>query len=183
MGEIISVPEFPLGAIKDVRFSFQDPLVFAHFQFASFILGLLARINEIIQVKYGFVNDFWQYLVSLDDFLKREIRKIQDCDFTSFPYLAAIGQENHPQFVSILKHLCLNISVRFTSICSSLDKKKIKRHLDYEQMIIHPCAAVNDHPRCGVSPFLHVFYLKNHLFRAHHPMCFLNPELKQNGHS
>ena len=155
----ISAPEHPLGEIKDVRFSFQHPLVNAHFQFAWYVLDLLGNINEIFQVKYGFVHDFWEYLVSLGEFIKGEILKIGRRDFGTFRFLAEIDPESLPQFVSILKSLFLNVSVRFATICASLDKKKVKRFLDFDRMIIHPCPAVSDLPRCGVSPLLNIFYL------------------------
>ena len=156
----ISTPQHPLGTIKDVPFSFKQPLVNAHFQFAWYVLDILGRINEIFQVKYGFVHDFLEYLVSLGEFLKVEIRKIEQHDFRTFRYLAEIDSEHIPQFVTILKRLFLNISVRFATICSSLDKKKVRRYLDFDQMIIHPCPAVSDHPRCGISPLLNVFYAR-----------------------
>ena len=110
----VSSSKYPLGQIKDVPFSLMNGLVKAHFQFAAFILDLLGRINEIFQVKYAFVNYCWECLLSLHNFLVCELGKIERGDFSRFPF---IGQnaESRPQFVTILKHLILNLVVRFSA--------------------------------------------------------------------
>ena len=60
----------PIGPIKDVPFSFQHPLVDAHFRFATSIFEVLGRINEIFQGKYGFVHYFWEYMVPFYQLMK-----------------------------------------------------------------------------------------------------------------
>ena len=68
--------------------------------------------------------------LSLDQFLKRELEKIQNGDFGRFPFLYEIGMENVPQFVSILKHLIMNVFVRFFYMSFSLNKGSIKDFID-----------------------------------------------------
>ena len=65
----ISTPKHHLGEVKDVFFSFTHPLVDAHFQFAFFVLDILGNINTIFQMKYGFILNFWEYLVFSMSFL------------------------------------------------------------------------------------------------------------------
>ena len=67
----IATSKHPLGQIKDVFTTFEHPLVMAHFKFARFVLAVLAEINTIFQAKYGFITDFWDYLMSLGVFLKK----------------------------------------------------------------------------------------------------------------
>ena len=71
----------PLGAIGDVVLSFGNPLVKAHFQFACYILDGMGEINTIFQEKYAFIPYSWEYLWSLGQFLRRELRKIENGDF------------------------------------------------------------------------------------------------------
>ena len=66
--QYISTPKHPLGAIKDVFFSFKHPLVDAHFRFAFFDLDLLGGLNTIFQMKYAFIPNIWEYLVVFTSF-------------------------------------------------------------------------------------------------------------------
>ena len=61
------------------------------------------------------------------------------------------------QFAQILKSLNPNLEVRFYDISSSLNKKAIKNHLVYDQMVIRRCPAVVNRGVCGVAPLLDVF--------------------------
>ena len=162
----VSSSKYLLGQIKDVPFSLMNGLVKAHFQFAAFILDLLGRINEIFQVKYAFVNYCWECLVSLHNFLVCELGKIERGDFSRFPF---IGQnaESRPQFVTILKHLILNLTVRFFNVSFSLNKKKMRRFLDYGQAKIMPGAPTDGRERCGISPLLDVFKVRQTLVPGH----------------
>ena len=126
----VSTAKHPLGQIKELRLSFKHPLVDAHFRFAKDILDILGDLNELFQVRYAFVNNLWECLVSLHQYLVRELRKIENRDLSGFPYLARIGEENLPQFVVILKHLILNLNVRFFNISFSMDKRVVKPFLD-----------------------------------------------------
>ena len=58
-------PKHPLGPFNDVPLSFGHPLVNAHFRFAYDILDILGDINTVFQMKYSFVNYFWEYTVCL----------------------------------------------------------------------------------------------------------------------
>ena len=151
----------PLGALKDVPFSFTDHLVNAHFDFAFFVLDILGEINTIFQEKYGFVPYLWEYITSLCQFLIGELRKIEGGDLDAFPLLKEVEEGEICQFTKILKSLILNLEVRFFDISSSLNKKAIKSHLDYDRMAIGRCPAVEDRVVCGVPPVLDVFYVKD----------------------
>ena len=157
----LATSKFPLGPIKDVPFSFRNPLINAHFRFALAVLEVLGEINTIFQTKYGFFPNLWEYLSSLDQFLRRELWKIQHGDFTSFPCLAQIRLDNIPQFVSILKHLIMNLYVRFYAMSFSLNKVSIKDYIDYDRMRILPGAPNPDDSRCGVSQLLEVFNMRH----------------------
>ena len=85
--EHISSSTFPLGKIKDAGFSFKNPLIDAHFRFASYIFDRLGDVNEIFQEKYGFVHYFWENMIPLDQVLKNELEKIETGDFATFPFL------------------------------------------------------------------------------------------------
>ena len=159
--EHIATSKKPLGQIKDVRFSFTNPLVNAHFRFALFVLDVLGEINTIFQAKYSFFQNLWEYVPSLGQFLMRELEKIQRRDFGSFPYLAEVGLDNIPQFVSILKRLIMNLSVRFYNISFSLNKGTIKDFIDYEAMNILRGAPIPDGSRCGLSDLLEVFNMRH----------------------
>ena len=111
----ISTSKHPLGPIQEVPFSFREPLIKAHFKFALFVLDVLGEINTIFQAKYGLLPDLWEYLPSLGQFLRNELWKIQFRRFDRFPFLSKIGLDKIPQFVSILKHLIMNLTVRFSA--------------------------------------------------------------------
>ena len=87
------------------------------------------------------------------------IGKIERGDFSRFPF---IGQnaESRPQFVTILKHLILNLVVRFFSVSFSLDKRAVKNFLDYENAAFLNGMPVVDVSRCGVVPLLELFNIK-----------------------
>ena len=72
-----------------------------------------------------------------------------------------MGLENIPQFVSILKHLIMNVFVRFYNMSFSLNKGSIKDYIDYERMVLLPGVPIRDSSRCGVSQLLEVFNM-NH---------------------
>ena len=78
----------PLGALRDVHFSFTHPLVDAHFQFACYVFDVLGQINTIYQEKYAFVPNLWECLWPLGQFLKCELRKIENGNFGLFPFFA-----------------------------------------------------------------------------------------------
>ena len=122
----ITSSDTPLGPIKNVPFSFQHSLVNAHFRLAKAILEILGDINEIFQRKYGFVHDFWEYMVPFYQLMKYELGKIENGDFTTYPFLGQLGQNEIPRFTTILKHLILNLNVRFFNVSFSLDKKKVR---------------------------------------------------------
>ena len=152
--------QIPLGEIKDLFFSFENPLVLAHFKFASEIFDMLGEVNEIFQRKYGFINYHWEYLVTLFKFFVRELQKLQNNDFSRFEYLALFDQEKRDHFTEILKNLILNLKVRFLAVSFSLNKKSIGPFLDYQNMMILNGAHVGDLSRCGVSPMLELFNVK-----------------------
>ena len=119
----ISTPKHPLGEVKDVFFSFTHPLVDAHFQFAFFVLDILGNINTIFQMKYGFILNFWEYLVVFHEFLVGELRKLEAGDLGRFTYLSSVRVEDQPQFVKLLKLLILNLQVGFFTLSFPLDKR------------------------------------------------------------
>ena len=112
----VASSKHPLGQIKNVPFSFGNELVKAHFEFALVILDILGEINQVYQVKYGFLPYFMDYLASLYGFLKNELGKMIHEDVSGFPCLARIEMENIGPFKSILKHLITNLSVGFYTI-------------------------------------------------------------------
>ena len=71
-----------------------------------------------------------------------------------------MGDETLKQFIVILKHLILNLRVRFFNISFSLDKRVVKKYLDYENVMIRPEAPVWNCSRCGVAPFLELFNIR-----------------------
>ena len=157
----------PLGALRDVYFSFTHPLVDAHFQFALFVLDILGEINTIFQEKYGFIPNLWEYIWPLDQFLRRELWKIENGDFGRFEFLHQVRRDEIGQFAKILKSLILNLEVRFYDISASLNKKSIKRHLNFDRMVIERGAPIVDRVVCGVLPLLDVFYVKDAFVNAH----------------
>ena len=156
----ISTSKFSLGAIKEVPFSFSNPIANAHFRFAFFILDVLGQVNELFQAKYSFVNYCWEWLLSLFSFLKSELLKMENGNWTLFPYINDVSLENRPQFVSIMKHLILNLSVRFFTVSFSLNKTVVRNHLDYENMSIGPLALLDDGSRCGLSALFEIFNIR-----------------------
>ena len=156
----IATPTHPLGVLKDVIFSFQHPLVNAHFRFSLFILDILGDLNTLFQTKYSFVNYFWEYLVVLHQFLVGELRKMEEGDFGRFVFLNSVRNEDRPQFVDIMKHLILNLQVRFYRPSFSLDKRSIKKFLNYDTMSICPEAPIGDCSRCGLSPLFELFNVR-----------------------
>ena len=115
---------------------------------------------------------------TLRQFLYRELWKIETRDPNSFSYIAECGEENRPQFVSILKHLILNFKVRFYTPSFSLDKRAIKDYLDYDNVLISPRAPPAPVERCGLSNLLDVLTIRQptlpvHLLNTmrHHGIC------------
>ena len=123
--EHISSSPFPLGQIKDASFWFKNRLIDAHFRFASYVFDRLGDVNEFFQAKYGFVHHFWEYMIPLHQIMKNELEKIENGNFTTFPFLRKLETRQIPQFVSILKRLILNMTVKFFNVSSSLDKKNV----------------------------------------------------------
>ena len=112
--QFLATQKFPLGEIKDVPFSFDHPLVRAHFQFAKDILDILGDLNELFQMKNAFINNLWDYMASLYQFLVGELGKIETGNFSRFSYLSGMGDETLKQFIVILKYIILNLRVRFS---------------------------------------------------------------------
>ena len=145
--------DVPLGQIKDAGFSFKNPLIDAHFRFASYIFDRLGDVNEIFQAKYGFVHYFLEFMIPLDQVMKNELAKIGTGDFATFPFLRKLEKCQIPQFVSILKHLILNMTVRFFNVSSSLNKKNVRKFLNYDQVVIMPGAPLDGRESVGFCPF------------------------------
>ena len=98
---------------------------------------------------------------------KFELWKIENGELTSFPFLADMDENNLSQFTTILKLLILNLTVRFFNVSFSLNKKKIRRFLDYGQAKIMPGAPTDGRERCGISPLLDVFKVRQTLVPGH----------------
>ena len=62
-------------------------------------------------------------MIPLHQIMKNELQIIENGNFASFPFLRKLETRQIPQFVSILKHLILNMTVRFFNVSSSLNKK------------------------------------------------------------
>ena len=88
------------------------------------------------------------------------MRKLQQGDFGRFTYLSSVRVEDWPQFVSILKHLILNLQVRFYSPSLSLDKRTVGGFLDDDHVSIQPQAPIGDCSRCGLKPLFELFKLR-----------------------
>ena len=114
----------------------------------------------MFQVRYAFVNNLWECLVSLYEYFVRQLRKIETGDFADFRYLAGVGDENLGQFVIIMKHLILNLQMRFFTASFSLDKRVVKPFLDYDNMKILRGAPGGDSSRCGIEPVLELFNVR-----------------------
>ena len=125
------------------------------------------------------MNYYWEWLLALHGFLNGELGNLERCNFGRFPYLAQIDREIMPQFVTILKSVILNLSVRFFCIGFSLNKKTIRRFLNYENMTIDPMAPVVNSSRCGLSPLLEVFNLRHTDVTTH--MSLTLPQLHIEG--
>ena len=97
-------------------------------------------------------------------FLINELRKLENGDLGSFSFLDEISLDNMPQFVSILKHLIMNLSVRFFNISFSLNRGLVKDFIDYEGMDILPGAPIPDGSRCGLSQLIQVFNMRHLAF-------------------
>ena len=156
----IASPSHPLGQVKDVPFSFNHPLVDAHFRFAFDILDILADINTVFQMKNSFVNYFWECLIVFHRYLVGELMKIEDGNFGRFTYLSSVRIEDRPQFLTILKSLILNMQVRFFRPSFSLDRLSIRDYLDYDRVCIRPEAPIVDCSRCGLTPLFELFNLR-----------------------
>ena len=59
-----------------------------------------------------------------------------------------------------MKHLILNLQVRFYQPSFSLDKRSIKKYLDYDNVSISPQAPNVDVSRCGLFPLFELFNMK-----------------------
>ena len=161
MGKTRCIIKTSLGQIKDVLFSFGNELVKAHFEFALVILDILGEINQVYQVKYGFLPYFMDYLASLYGFLKNELGKMIHEDVSGFPCLDRIEMEDIGPFISILKHLITNLTVRFYTISFSLNKRSIRPLLDYENMTVNSQEPVCDPTRCGLPELLRIFGVRH----------------------
>ena len=101
-------------------------------------------------------------------FLRGQLGNLERSYFDRFQYLLQIDKEIMPQFVTILKSVILNLSVRFFCIGFSLNNKTIRSFLNYENMTIDPIAPLENSSRCGLSPLLEVFNLRR---RMSQPIC------------
>ena len=99
-------------------------------------------------------------LLSFTSFFVRELGKIEARDFGKFEYLSLVREEDRPQFVTIMKHLILNLQVRFYQPSFSLDKRSIKKYLDYDNVSISPEAPNQDRSRCGLSQLFELFNIR-----------------------
>ena len=99
--------------------------------------------------------------------MRGELRKIENGNFGLFPFLRKVQRDEIGQFAKILKSFILNLEVRFFDISASLNKKSIKKYLDYDRMVIEQGAPILDRVVCGVGPLLDVFYMKDALVNVH----------------
>ena len=88
------------------------------------------------------------------------MRKLEAGDFGGFTYLSSVRLEDRPQFVKILKHLIVNLQVRFYTPSSSLDKRTVGGFLDYDRVTIRPDVPTGDCSRCGLIPQFKLFNLR-----------------------
>ena len=88
------------------------------------------------------------------------MRKREEGDFGRFTYLSSVRVEDRPQFVRILKHLILNLQVRFFTPSFSLDKRTVGVFLDYDHVSILPQAPIPDCSRCGLKQLFELFKLR-----------------------
>ena len=61
--------------------------------------------------------------------------------------------------------------MRFDSVSFSLDKQKVKKFLNYDQMRIMEGAPLEGRERCGISPLLDVFNIRESLVPRHLSSC------------
>ena len=139
----------------------------AHFKFAHHILNILAELNTIFQAKYCFITDSWHYLVSLGEYLKKELLKFQNGDMSSFSFLSRVPIESSSQFETILIHLIINFGVRFYRPSFSQDKRSLKGFLDYDNAVVLPGAPHDVVDRCGLSPLTDIFFITNTTIPEH----------------
>ena len=99
--------------------------------------------------------------------MRGELRKIENWNCGLFPFLRKVQRDEIGQFAKILKSFILNLEVRFFDISASLNKKSIKKYLDYDRMVIEQGAPILDRVVCGVGPLLDVFYVKDVVVGAH----------------
>ena len=99
--------------------------------------------------------------------MKYELEKSEKGDFTTYPFLGKVERKEIPQFTTILKSLILNLRVRFDSVSFSLDKKNVKKYLNYDQMCIMQGAPSDGGERCGIYPLLDVFHIRKNLVPRH----------------
>ena len=106
-------------------------------------------------------------MIPLHQIMKNELEKIEDSNFTTFPFLRKLETAQIPQFVTILKRLILNMNVRFFHVSSSLNKKNVRKFLSYDQVVIMPGAPVDGRERCGLLPILDVLNIRPWLVPRH----------------
>ena len=92
-------------------------------------------------------------MIPLDQVLKNELLKIETGDFATFPFLRKLETSHIPQFVSILKRLIVNMTVRFFNVSSSLNKKNVPKFVNYDEVVIMPRAPLDGRESVGFCPF------------------------------
>ena len=98
-----------------------------------------------------------------------------DHDVSGFPCLVQIEMYHLSPFIAILKHLIMNITVRFRTISFFLNKRTIRPVLDYENMTFNSDGPVGDQTRCGLSELFLIFGIRfkdipielDRIFRTH----------------
>ena len=118
-----------LTNVNSERF-FSNGFIKAHFQFASFVLERICCLNRRMQEQYVLVHETWESVQCLKRQFEADLVDMERGSFGKFQYIGGFDEVQRGTFITVLKHLNLNINTRFPCINTSIDTRLARQNAD-----------------------------------------------------
>ena len=144
---------------------FSNSFIDAHFRFASLLLERICILNARMQEQYAQVHEVWESVLCLRHQFETDLHDMERGSYGKFAYVGGLNRVQRATFVTVLKHLILNINIRFPCINTSIDTRIARQNTNHEMLTLNP--ALLDHMRraCPFMLIVGVFLFPNDLIK------------------
>ena len=144
---------------------FSNSFIDAHFRFASFILERICSLNARMQEQYAQVHEMWESVLCLRQQFEADLHDMERGLFGKFSYVGRLDRVQKKTFVTVVKHLILNVNIRFPCINTSIDMRLARQHINHEMLTMNQ--ALLDHMRreCPFMLLVGVFIFPDDLIK------------------